>query len=87
MIKNLKDVIRELLTGSDNVTHDLYNYLSIGMVLTFIGLSIYDVAVLGHTFNPQSFGIGAGGTLAGVGVALGLKPKTETVAVETKETP
>lgn len=69
----LRDVVRQLLTESDNVTHDLYRYLAIGSILTGLGLQIYAIGWRGQTFDMQTFGIGIGALFAGVGVALGLK--------------
>jgi len=68
----IASIIRQLLTESDNVTHDLYRYIALGAVLTFLGLQIYSV-VWEKRFDAQAFGIGIGSTLAGVGLALGMK--------------
>lgn len=67
-----RDVFRQLVTESDNVTHDLYRYLAILAILTGLCLNIYAVAN-GQRFDMQNFGIGTGALFAGVGVALGLK--------------
>lgn len=70
-----RDVIRQLLTESDNVTHDLFRYLAVGLVVA--GVVLQGVALYyGRTFSMQDFGIGSGALLAGVGVALGLKKET-----------
>lgn len=67
-----RDVIRQLLTESDNVTHDLFRYLAVGLVAA--GVALQALALYyGRTFSMQDFGIGSGALLAGVGVALGLK--------------
>jgi hypothetical protein len=65
-------IVKQLLTESDNETHDLYRYLALASVAVAIGLSIYAV-IQGQAWDAQSFGIGVGGLLAGVGVAVGLK--------------
>jgi len=65
-------IVKQLLTESDNETADLYKYLALLSVVVAIGLSIYAV-VQGQSWDAQSFGIGVGGLLAGVGVAVGLK--------------
>lgn len=71
----LRDIARQLLTESDNVTHDLYRYLAVAAIAVGLGLSIYSV-VKGQPFDMQTFGIGVGSLFAGVGVALGLKKES-----------
>jgi len=65
-------IVKQLLTESDNETHDLYRWLALLSVAVAIGLSVYSV-INGGVWDAQSFGIGVGGLLAGVGVAVGLK--------------
>jgi hypothetical protein len=72
-----RDVFKMLLTESDNVTHDLFRYMALGSILTGLGLSIYAV-LEGQPWNMQSFGIGIGVLLAGVGAALKLKGENES---------
>jgi hypothetical protein len=72
-----KDVLKMLLTESDNVTHDLFRYMALSSILTGLGLSIYAV-LEGQPWNMQSFGIGIGVLLAGVGAALKLKGENES---------
>lgn len=45
------------------------------VVLTYLGLAIYAVVAKGQTFDPQSFGIGAGAVIAAMGAALKLTQK------------
>lgn len=68
----LRDLLRQLMTDSDNVTHDLYRYLAVVSIAVGLSLSIYSV-VKGQPFDMQTFGIGVGSLFAGVGVAIGLK--------------
>ena len=50
--------------------------LAAGVVLTFIGLSIYSVIHQpNHIFDYQSFGIGAGAVLTAAGAAVGIKQR------------
>ena len=70
-----KDVFRQLLTESDNRTHDIYRYLAVGSIAVGLGLNVYAV-VKGQPFDMQAFGIGTGALFAGVGVALGLKKES-----------
>ncbi len=73
----LRDLLQHLLTESDNVTHDLYRYLSVAAIVTGLGLQIYAIGWKGQLFDMQTFGVGVGALFAGVGVALGLKKETE----------
>lgn len=68
-----KDVIRQLLTESDNVTHDLYRYMAVASVVSGLALQVFAVGWRGQPFDMQAFGVGTGALLAGVGVALGMK--------------
>ena len=69
----LRDIIRQMMTESDNVTHDLYRYLALLSIVVGLGMQIYVVVCKGQPFEMQSFGVGIGGLFAGVGVAIGLK--------------
>ncbi len=53
----------ELIEGADGRL-DEQSALSIAGVLTFLGLEIYDVGILHHAFDPQSFGFGFGAVMA-----------------------
>lgn len=75
---SLRDVIKDLMTESDNSTHDLIRYLAALVIMTGLGLSVYDVVVKGHPFSFQEFGTGVGLTFAGVATALGLKKETQS---------
>lgn len=71
-------VLKQLMTGSDNITHDLYRYMALGVIVVFIALEIYSV-LQGTPFDAQSFGIGAGSTLGGVGLALGVQSAADSI--------
>lgn len=72
----IRDVVRQLMTESDNRTHDIYRYLAVFSIVVGLGLNIFAV-VKGQPFDMQAFGIGTGALFAGVGVALGLKKETK----------
>ena len=63
----------ELMTEADNTTPCIFRVLSLLVILFFLGESVYSLVVDHKPFDPQGFGVGIGATLAGVGVALGLK--------------
>lgn len=71
------NVLRDLLTGVDGVTHDFMRYIGLGGALTALGLQIYVVVVKGQPFDLQAFGIGIGALSASVGAALHMKKDTE----------
>lgn len=77
---SIKALVTQLMTESDNVTHDLYKYLAVGTIATGLGLSAYAVVANKQPFDMQQFGIGAGALFAGVGVALGLKRSSPDTA-------
>ena len=68
----IRDILRQLLTGADNTTHDLYRYLALLSIVVGLGLAIYSV-VWQKPFDMLQFGSGVGALFAGIGVALGLK--------------
>ena len=78
---SLATIIKDCLTESDGITHDVFRYLSIISVAVGLGLSIY-AAVHQKAFNMLEFGGGVGALLGGAGVALGLKKETP---VDTKD--
>ena len=78
----LNDVFRQLLTESDNVTHDLYRYLAVVSIATGLGLQTYVIIWKSQPFDMQTFGIGVGALFAGVGVALKLRRES---VIEDKE--
>lgn len=69
---SVRDVVRQLVTESDNTTHDIYRYLALASFVAGIALQIVSV-YKGQPFDFQNYGVGAGALLAGVGVALGMK--------------
>lgn len=69
----IRNVLRQLVTEPDNVTHDLYRYLSIISIVAGLWLQVYAVGWKDQPFDMQAFGLGIGALFAGVGVALGLK--------------
>lgn len=73
----MRKLLRDILTESDNVTHDLYRYLAIVSIISGIGMQIYAVGWHSQPFDMQAFGVGTGALFAGVGVALGLKKDTQ----------
>ena len=72
----MKDFLRQLFSGKDNKTPDLGRLLWAVSVLSFIGYAGIHV-VHNHTFDPQAYGLGIGAALAGGGIGLGQKAKTE----------
>ena len=61
---SLRDVVRQLVTESDNVTHDLYRYLAIISILTGLGLQVYSVGWKAEAFSMMAFGGGVGSLFA-----------------------
>ena len=68
--------IKDCFTTSDGVTWDIGRVLWALTVLTFLCCAVYAI-YKGQLWDAVSFGTGAGLCLAGGGVALGMKAKTE----------
>ncbi|MEX3628323.1 MAG: hypothetical protein VB138_01455 [Burkholderia sp.] len=73
----MKDIIKQLLTGKDNQTHDFVRWLGVLAVLVALGLTVYVVVWRGQPFDLQRFGVGMGSVFAALGAALKLKETTE----------
>lgn len=69
----VRDVFRQLLTESDNTTHDVFRYMALASIMTGLAMQVYVIVWKSQPFDMQTFGIGVGALLAGVGAALGLK--------------
>lgn len=65
--------MKTMMTESDNVTHDLYRYLSLCAIGVGLALEIFVVVEKAQPFEMQTFGIGIGALFAGMGLALKLK--------------
>lgn len=70
---SVKDVLRQMMTETDNTTHDLYRYLALASIVVGLGLQIFVIGWRNQPFDMQTFGIGIGALFTGVGVALKLK--------------
>ena len=73
---SIKTILTQLMTESDNITHDLTKYLALTGVATFLGLAIWDVVGCCHIFKPLEFGGGLGATFAGIAFVLGFKKES-----------
>ena len=73
----MKQFLLDCLTTRDGESGDVGRALGVLLVLAFIGISIYVYIVLKQAFNPTEWGVGAGGTTAGIGALLKLKKDTE----------
>lgn len=65
--------LKHLLTLSDNTTYDIVRVLAVVSFIQYLGSEgwvLYKTTV----FDAQSFGIGLGAVIAGVGVALKFNP-------------
>ncbi|RTL40573.1 MAG: hypothetical protein EKK53_15405 [Burkholderiales bacterium] len=69
--------LRDILTGRDNVTHDIGRWAAVASIVTGLGLQIYAVGWRGQPFDMLAFGGGIGALAAGIGALLKLKEGTE----------
>jgi hypothetical protein len=70
------ELIRHCLTGKDNQTWDIARVLFALIGISFVALAIHAV-MHGASFDPQTYGVGAGSILGGGGAGIGMKAKTE----------
>lgn len=73
----LTDLVKHCLTGKDGETYDPARVYGALAVLQFFVLSAYAVIAKGQAWDPQAYGIGFGAVLAGFGLAVQWKSKTE----------
>ena len=77
----MKQLLKDIVTETDNVTVDLVRLLALAAVVVGLVLQIWVVirwiGPAPQVFDFQAFGIGLGGMFGGVGVALKLKPETQ----------
>lgn len=76
-------MIRHLLTGADNQTYDIGRVLWAKLVLAYIGMTVWQVAI-GHPMDPMTWATGAGAILAAGAGALRLKETTEPPAAQVQ---
>lgn len=72
----VKRVLNDLFTETDNHTFDLAKVLALLAVVNGLGLTIYEVAWKGTTFNMESYGLGIGLLFGGLAAILGFKKET-----------
>lgn len=73
---NIKTIFVDMITGLDGKTVDPARVYLAGAVLTFLGGALV-VIIKTHALDFQAFGIGFGALLAGCGIGIGAKAKTE----------
>jgi hypothetical protein len=77
-------VLKQLLTGRDNETHEIARWLGTVAFLVGMIMSVYSVVYKGQPFSIQEYGIGIGALIAALGAAIKLgegdepDPKVET---------
>ncbi len=70
-------MIRQLLTGLDNATHDLARWLAVASFAVGLSLEIYAVTWQGRSFSLPDFVLGIGALFVAVGAAIRLKESSE----------
>lgn len=73
----MKEILKHLLTGKDNATHDFMRWGGLGTIVIALGLTIFAVTWRGQPFDLQSFGVGMGAVFTTLGIALKFKETTE----------
>ena len=73
----MRAALRQMMTGKDNLTVDLFRILAAASVLVALVLECISVLLPEHPFDIQAYGMGIGAVLLAAGGALNLKAKTE----------
>lgn len=73
----MNTILKQLLTESDNTTHDLVRWMAFIAFLVGIGMEVYSV-IHQVPFDLQSYGIAVGAMISGLGLSLKLKSGNET---------
>jgi uncharacterized membrane protein len=79
MFANIKKIVIDCFTGIDGKTIDPARVYLAGAVAVFLGGAIV-VIFKTHALDFQAFGIGFGALLAGGGLGIAAKSKTEPAA-------
>lgn len=66
-------LLRQILTDADDRSYEISAVIGFLGMLVYFGLSIANW----RDFKPQEWGIGFGGAVAGMGVAINLKVRAE----------
>jgi hypothetical protein len=75
-MKKLEKIVKQLLTGRDNLTYDLGRVLWAVSFLVGLGVVVYSVAAQ-KPFDLTNYGLGVSALLVAGGAALKLKESTE----------
>lgn len=70
-------IIHDCITGIDGVTYDPARIYGALAVLVFFVLAVVAVVIKSQPWDAQAYGIGFGALLAGFGLGVGFKSKTE----------
>ena len=73
----------QMLTESDNKTHDVFKYLALLTIVIALGLEIFVTVWRNQPFDIQQFGIGVGVLFTGMGAALMMKPENKAPLTTT----
>lgn len=77
MLYHIKKLISDCLTGQDGKTYDVARVSLIGAITVFMFLSCWSVLKNKQEWKPDVYGIGFGAVIAGAGIGIGMKAKTE----------
>lgn len=77
---SLVTALHDMITTTAGDAVDIVRILSILGMLTYLGLSIYNVVWQKQPWQPHEFGIGLGAVIASVGIALKLSPDNSNSA-------
>lgn len=76
--ENVHKLVRDILTGKDGTTYDYIKVVGLPTIVVALHLSYVSVVLNpAHTFDIQSFGLGMGALIFGIGSGVWVKRATE----------
>lgn len=76
--ERVNKVIKDILTGKDGRTYEFIKVIGLPILAAAVHLTYISVIFSPtHAFDIQSFGIGMGSLLFGIGAGVGMKKSTE----------
>ncbi len=71
---SLISAIHDIITTTAGDAVDITRIMSLAGMVTYLGLSIYNVVWQKQPWQPHEFGIGLGAVIAAAGIALKMSP-------------
>lgn len=70
-------ILNDIFTQNDGIAQDVARWFGAATILVFLYLSVHNVVIAGHPFDPEAFGLGAAALLTSVGAFIYLREKSD----------